>query len=193
MPRLDHAANGATRRAMSDGEAARTHYATMPSPFGPLLLAARGPGLVWIGFARGRGARRPARDWVRSPGRLGAARGQLAAYFAGRRRRFTLPLAPEGTPFQRRVWRALLRVPYGTTITYTDLARRAGRPAAIRAAGAANGQNPLSIVVPCHRVVGRDGALTGYGGGLAVKAALLELERGPRAAPKASKRRSHHA
>ena len=168
--------------------AAPVHYARMSSPFGPLLLAASAKGLVWIGFARGPRARRAAPDWVHAPGRLAGARRQLAAYFAGRRRRFSMPLAPAGTPFQQRVWRALLRVPYGATITYTELARRAGRPGAVRAAGAANGANPLSVVVPCHRVVGRDGALTGYGGGLAVKAGLIALERGKRGPRKAGPR-----
>jgi methylated-DNA-[protein]-cysteine S-methyltransferase len=158
----------------------------LASPLGSVLLAASAQGLVWIGFTGGPGARRPARAWRHAPGRLAAARRQLDAYFAGRRRRFDLPLALAGTPFQLRVWRALLKIPYATTITYTELARRAGRPAAIRAAGAANGRNPLSIVVPCHRVIGRDGALTGYGGGLAVKAALLDLERtGRRRSPRA--------
>lgn len=103
--------------------------------------------------------------------------GQLDAYFAGERTSFDLELAPEGTSFQREVWRALAAIPYGTTTTYSDLARAIGRPKAVRAVGAANGRNPLSIVVPCHRVVGRDGTLTGYAGGVAHKAALLALER----------------
>lgn len=105
---------------------------------------------------------------------------QLDAYFAGKRTSFDLDLAPEGTAFQREVWRALAAIPYGTTTTYSDLARSIGRPNAVRAVGAANGRNPLSIVVPCHRVVGRDGTLTGYAGGLAHKASLLALERRPR-------------
>ncbi len=105
---------------------------------------------------------------------------QLDAYFAGERTSFDLDLAPEGTTFQRDVWRALAAIPYGTTTTYSDIARSIGRPNAVRAVGAANGRNPLSIVVPCHRVVGRDGTLTGYAGGLAHKASLLALERQPR-------------
>lgn len=168
------------RRRARAAAPAPIHYAVMASPLGPLLLAASAQGLVWVGFTGGPGARRPAASWRYAPARLGAARRQLAAYFAGRRRRFALPLALAGTPFQLRVWRALLRIPYAATITYAELARHAGRPAAVRAAGAANARNPLSIVVPCHRVVGRDGALTGYGGGLAVKAALLDLERAGR-------------
>ncbi len=107
---------------------------------------------------------------------LERARGELSEYFAGRRRMFDLPLAPRGTAFQRAVWSALVTIPFGTTISYAELARRAGRPGAARAAGAANGKNPLSIVLPCHRVVGAGGALTGYAGGLANKRLLLEHE-----------------
>lgn len=101
---------------------------------------------------------------------------QLEAYFAGRRTTFDVGIDPVGTPFQRAVWRALGKIPYGTTTTYAAIARAIGRPEAVRAVGAANGKNPISIVVPCHRVVGSDGALTGYAGGLAAKRALLELE-----------------
>ena len=105
-----------------------------------------------------------------------AVRQQLAEYFAGTRREFTLPLNPEGTEFQRRVWDELTRIPYGTTISYSELARRLGDPAAVRAVGRANGANPLWIIIPCHRVIGADGSLTGYAGGLEVKRSLLELE-----------------
>ncbi len=104
---------------------------------------------------------------------------QLDQYFAGSRRAFDLPLDAGGTPFQREVWAALRLIPYGETISYAELARRVGRPEARRAVGAATGRNPLSIVIPCHRVVGSDGALTGYGGGLWRKKLLLELERRP--------------
>jgi methylated-DNA-[protein]-cysteine S-methyltransferase len=108
---------------------------------------------------------------------FGDARTQLAEYFAGRRRRFELPLAMDGTPFQRRVWQALREIPYGRTTTYGELARRIGRsPSASRAVGTANGRNPIAVVVPCHRVVGADGSLTGFGGGLERKRLLLELE-----------------
>jgi len=150
------------------------------SPVGPLLVAADEAGLRMIEFARRPGGLVPPREWRRTRrprGALRAALVQLAEYFAGRRRTFDLPLAPVGTPFQLAVWRAVARIPYGTTITYAELARRAGRPAAPRAAGAANGRNLLSIVVPCHRVVGSDGALRGFSGGLDVKARLLALER----------------
>ena len=108
---------------------------------------------------------------------LDAAKRQLAEYFDGTRRDFDLPLAPHGTAFQRRVWDELRRISYGETISYGELARRIGKPTASRAVGAANGRNPLAIVVPCHRVIGADGTLTGYGGGLSVKQALLALER----------------
>jgi methylated-DNA-[protein]-cysteine S-methyltransferase len=103
---------------------------------------------------------------------------QLAEYFAGERRAFDLPLAPQGSGFQVEVWRALLRIPYGETCSYGDIARVVGRPAASRAVGAANGRNPIPIIVPCHRVIGSNGSLTGYGGGLPVKRWLLDHERG---------------
>ncbi len=111
------------------------------------------------------------------PAALEAAKRQLAEYFEGARRDFDLPLSPNGTAFQRRVWNELRRIPYGETISYGELARRIGKPTASRAVGATNGRNPLAIVVPCHRVIGADGTLTGYGGGLSVKQALLSLER----------------
>ena len=105
---------------------------------------------------------------------------QLTEYFAGTRTRFELPLAPEGTPFQQRVWKALLDIPYGETISYGELAARLGSRSASRAVGLANGSNPLPIVIPCHRVIGANGKLTGYGGGLPIKERLLALERGER-------------
>jgi methylated-DNA-[protein]-cysteine S-methyltransferase len=111
---------------------------------------------------------------------------QLREYFAGTRTRFDIPVAPVGTPFQRDVWAAIGKVPFGETITYAELARRCGRPAAVRAAGAATGRNPITIVIPCHRIVGGDGSLTGYAGGLDRKRALLELEARD-AAPKMRK------
>ena len=114
--------------------------------------------------------------------RCAAVAGQLGEYFAGRRRAFALDLAPAGTPFQLAVWDELRRIPYGTTISYAELAARIGRPKAVRAVGAANGHNPIPIVVPCHRVIGADGSLTGFGGGLACKRALLQLEGVPVAA-----------
>ena len=101
---------------------------------------------------------------------------ELAEYFAGRRRDFTIELAPKGTPFQRDVWNELLRIPYGGTISYAELARRIGRPSAVRAVGAANGANPIPVIIPCHRVIGANGTLTGYGGGIERKQWLLALE-----------------
>jgi methylated-DNA-[protein]-cysteine S-methyltransferase len=107
-----------------------------------------------------------------------AASDELSEYFDGRRQRFTVPVRPEGTPFQRRVWDELCLIPYGTTISYGELARRIGRPRAMRAVGLANGANPIAIIVPCHRVIGSNGRLTGYGGGLPTKERLLALEQG---------------
>jgi methylated-DNA-[protein]-cysteine S-methyltransferase len=118
----------------------------------------------------------PGPDWVPDPGPFAETIRQFGLYFAGSLRAFTLELAPGGTPFQRMVWDALRGIPYGETVTYGELARRIGRPHAVRAVGAANGANPLPIVIPCHRVVGQGGRLVGYGGGLPAKAALLGLE-----------------
>ena len=101
---------------------------------------------------------------------------ELREYFEGRRRDFGVPLAPQGTPFQCSVWDALLDIPYGRTVSYAEIARRIGQPSAVRAVGLANGRNPIPILIPCHRVIGADGSLTGYGGGLAIKQALLALE-----------------
>jgi methylated-DNA-[protein]-cysteine S-methyltransferase len=145
---------------------------TVDSPIGPIELVAEDGALREIRF--GGGVEDDPDDVTR------AAEQQLAEYFAGARRTFELPLAPEGTAFQRRVWDALLEVPYGVTTSYKAIAERIGAPAAVRAVGAANGANPLPIVIPCHRIVGASGALTGYGGGLPIKRALLDLERGQR-------------
>ncbi len=154
-------------------------YRVLASPLGKVVAAGDSEGLRKLEFLIGRyGAISIPRDWEedRTFSLLRRVEEQLTAYFEGRRRSFSLPLAPVGTPFQRRIWAELERIPYGETLSYSELAKRAGRPRAIRAAGAANGQNPISIVIPCHRVVGKDGSLTDYGGGLAKKAALLELE-----------------
>ena len=154
-------------------------YRFVASPLGRVIAAGDREGLRRLDFLIGRhGAISVPPDWEENPAfpLLRRAEEQLTAYFEGKRRSFSLPLAPVGTPFQRRVWSELQRIPYGETLSYSELARRAGRPRAIRAAGAANGKNPISIVIPCHRVVGKDGSLTDYGGGLEKKAALLELE-----------------
>lgn len=151
-------------------------YTLMPSPVGTLLLAGQGDALALIRFGADDDAGGPGPDWVRGDGAFVAAKGQLAEYFAGRRRRFDLPLRPTGTPFQLAVLEALRSIPYGETKSYADIAAQIGRPRAVRAVGAANGRNPLPIVIPCHRVIGSDGSLTGFGGGLAVKRHLLALE-----------------
>ncbi len=150
-------------------------YSTMPSPVGELLLTATGGALtgLWMPVE----VHGPPAGMTRDDDALAGVRRQLAEYFAGERREFNLPIAPRGTPFQQLVWAELQRVRYGETITYAELAARIGRSTAIRAAGAANGRNPISIVIPCHRVIGSNGSLTGYGGGLDAKRALLELER----------------
>jgi methylated-DNA-[protein]-cysteine S-methyltransferase len=149
----------------------------MPSPVGELRLVAAGDALVGVYMEEHARAPRLAADDGRKDPVLSRARDQLAAWFAGERTGFDLPLAPAGTPFQLAVWRLLAEIPYGETRTYGDLARQLGRPSAARAVGAANARNPLSIVVPCHRVVGGGGELTGYAGGLGRKRWLLEHER----------------
>ncbi len=153
------------------------HYQHVDSPVGPLLIAASDAGLHAIEF---HAAQHPVtRDHTWQAGShafIDAARAQLAEYFGGTRQTFDLPLSPAGTAFQQAVWRALVGIPYGHTISYAELARRVGRPAASRAVGAANGRNPLPIVLPCHRVIGANGSLTGFGGGLPTKRFLLELE-----------------
>lgn len=156
-------------------------FTYLDTPIGRLLVARRPAGLYAIRFERDGTPAAPEPGWRYVDALEGEAVAQLAAYFAGALRRFDLPLAPEGTPFQQAVWAALCEIPYGRTITYAELARRIGRPRAVRAVGAANGRNPLPIVVPCHRVIGSDGTLTGYAGGLAVKEALL-LHEGVRLA-----------
>ena len=155
----------------------RVFYTHVLSPLGPLLLAGTGEALTGIWLPSGRDRRDPDPSWVESRAPFREAVRQFDAYFAGTLRQFDLALEPKGTPFQQRVWQALLGIPYGETVSYGELARRIERPSAVRAVGAANGQNPLSIVVPCHRVIGSDGRLVGYGGGLPVKSALLALER----------------
>jgi methylated-DNA-[protein]-cysteine S-methyltransferase len=156
------------------------HHTTMDSPVGPLTLVERDGGLAGIYLPEHRHMPDPAtfgdRDDDAAP--LPAARRQLTEYFDGGRTRFDLPLNTGGTPFQQRVWAALLEIPYGETTSYGELAQRIGAPGAARAVGLANGRNPVSIVVPCHRVVGSTGGLTGYGGGIETKRRLLAAERG---------------
>ena len=152
-------------------------YTYAPSPVGRLLLAGDEGALTHLRFVEGRDRAEPAPGWRPADEPFREAVRQLDAYFAGELTDFSLRLELAGTAFQRSVWAALCDIPYGETISYGDLARRIGKPQAVRAVGAANGQNPLAIVVPCHRVIGRNGKLTGYGGGLDVKERLLALER----------------
>jgi methylated-DNA-[protein]-cysteine S-methyltransferase len=158
------------------------YFDRIPSPLGPIVVAADAAALIGVWFDGQR--HQPAVDgrWQRRHDLpvLRRAAAELAEYFAGARTRFEVPLAPSGTAFQRAVWNAIATVPYGETIAYRALAARAGRPDGARAAGAATGRNPLSIVVPCHRIVGAGGALTGYAGGLERKRALLALEHATR-------------
>lgn len=147
------------------------------SPVGPLFIAASDTGVRVIEFHVPQHPIRRGADW--QEGRhslLDATQRQLDEYFAGQRTSFDLPLDLQGTAFQQLVWRTLATIPYGETISYSDLAARVGRPTAVRAVGAANGRNPLPIVLPCHRVIGADGSLTGFGGGLPTKGFLLDLE-----------------
>lgn len=155
-----------------------TCYTTHRCPLGTLVLEGDGRRLARVRLPGEEmpAAGRDARARIRDAAPFAAVIAQLDEYFAGERRKFDLPLAPQGTPFQLRVWRELRKIPYGRTITYATLAHRAGNDAACRAVGAANGRNPLPIIVPCHRVIGSDGSLTGFGGGIAAKQRLLELE-----------------
>ncbi|HET8551184.1 MAG TPA: methylated-DNA--[protein]-cysteine S-methyltransferase [Gammaproteobacteria bacterium] len=153
------------------------YFCYMNSPVGRLLLATDDDELKLISFETGRHVRRPGADWRKDEAPLRETVRQLDEYFAGERRDFDLPLKPEGTAFQQSVWRALRDIPYGGTESYGALAKRIGKPKAVRAVGASNGLNPLPIVIPCHRVIGANGSLTGYGGGLPVKQQLLALER----------------
>jgi len=154
------------------------HHLMMSSPVGELLLTAEDDALTGLFLAAEQRAPEP--ESVEGGPFLDDVRDQLAGYFDGSRRAFDLALAPPGTDWQRRVWGELERIPFGATLTYAELARRAGNPTAIRAAGAANGRNPISIVIPCHRVVGTDGRLTGYSGGLDAKRWLLDHEEAGR-------------
>lgn len=160
-------------------------YRVIDSPVGGLRLAKDDAGLRAIEFIGPAKAGPDVRNvpivgagFSRPNDALDEVVSQLEEYFEGKRRAFDLPLAPQGTPFQQRVWRALLDIPYGETISYGELASRIGNKAASRAVGLANGRNPLPIVIPCHRVIGSNGKLTGYGGGLPIKQQLLALERG---------------
>ena len=153
-------------------------YDYFASPQGRMLLVADDKALTAVCFVGQKYAPRVEADWKRDGAHalLRQAKRELAEYFAGKRTRFSVKLAPHGTPFQRSVWKAIAGVGFGKTIAYAELARRAGRPGSARAAGAATGRNPIGVIVPCHRIVGSNGSLTGYAGGLAKKRALLALE-----------------
>ncbi|MDT4940564.1 MAG: methylated-DNA-[protein]-cysteine S-methyltransferase [Pseudonocardiales bacterium] len=152
-------------------------YTSIDSPIGPLLVARDGEGITALLLPHGRRPARPAPDWVLDDSAFADVRTQLAEYFAGARTSFELPLHLIGSAFQRRVWTELLRIPCGETTSYGAIAVSIGAPGAARAVGLANGRNPIALIVPCHRVIGANGSLTGYGGGLPTKQWLLQHER----------------
>lgn len=153
-------------------------YDRYQAPIGPLTVGVTGAGLAVLEFEKSyaRPERRAGDVWTRSAARVAPVVAELKDYFAGKRRQFSTPLDLRGTDFQLRCWRALVEISYGTTITYAELARRVGCPRGFRAVGMANHDNAVAIIVPCHRVLASDGTLGGYGGGLEIKRALLELE-----------------
>jgi methylated-DNA-[protein]-cysteine S-methyltransferase len=153
-----------------------TCFATMKSPVGPLLLTSDGVSLTGLFPESHRDVPPRTSAWKRDDAWFSGVRDQLNAYFQGRLTRFEVPVAPEGTAFQQKVWTALKAIPCGATATYGELARKLGSPQSSRAVGLAAGKNPISIIIPCHRLIGADGALTGYAGGLDMKRWLLEHE-----------------
>ncbi len=153
------------------------YYSYLASPIGDLLLAGDGESLHLLGFPEGKMRTRHQDLWRPDDTVFGEVKSQLSAYFAGELQDFDLPLAPQGTAFQMSVWKALTTIPYGGTRSYGEIAAQVGNPKASRAVGAANGQNPIPIIIPCHRVIGSTGKLTGFGGGLPTKVALLNLEQ----------------
>jgi O-6-methylguanine DNA methyltransferase len=161
-------------------EKARMVYRRIDSVIGPLLLGGDARGLSCLAFDGAGEGRHHAEAAPDREGVLARAQDELEAYFSGRLQQFSVPVVLSGTPFQQRVWTALQAIPYGTTTSYGALAATIGSPSAVRAVGLANGANPVAIVVPCHRVIGADGSLTGFGGGLPIKRALLDLEQGHR-------------
>ena len=159
-----------------------TCYSYIDCPLGRMFVRGDGQFVTGLFMPQHKGWRGPEASWQRSDAAFTAVREQLAEYFAGKRQQFDVPLKLAGTPFQQHVWWELVRIPFGTTITYAQLAQRVGKPTASRAVGYANGRNPISIIVPCHRVIGADGKLTGYAGGIDKKQWLLAWERCPTAA-----------
>ena len=193
------AKEGKTGKAGKTGETASASApllaAWLKTPLGRMLAAGRGEFLEWLIFCDSGGGRdrRALKGWLGPGFKLGenqalaSIRGELADYFAGKLKKFSTRLAFSGTPFQTQVWKELIRIPYGKTISYSELARRAGRPTAFRAAAQANACNRLAVIVPCHRVINKDGALGGYASGIERKQWLLDLERG-QAAPATGRR-----
>jgi methylated-DNA-[protein]-cysteine S-methyltransferase len=161
---------------------AATYYSYLDSPLGRLFVQGDGQFVTGLYLPQHKGWPGPDPLWRQLDKPFAAVREQLAEYFAGERQQFDVPLKLAGTPFQQRVWQELARIPFGKTITYAQLAQRVGQPTASRAVGNANGRNPISILVPCHRVIGTSGKLTGYAGGVEKKEWLLEWERGGAAA-----------
>ena len=151
-------------------------YTTLDSPVGALFLTSNGEAITELFMEKHKGGPKPIGDWRRDDGLFRDAADQLRAYFVGELTEFDLPLATGGAPFQQRVWAELRNIPYGSTISYGEFARRIGAPKAPRAVGAANGSNPISIIIPCHRLIGSNGKLTGYGGGIERKKFLIEFE-----------------
>jgi methylated-DNA-[protein]-cysteine S-methyltransferase len=153
------------------------HWGVIDTPVGPLAAAIDGAGrLTHLGFSKAEHKRIAAEGGERDDEAIAPVARQIAEYFSGKRRSFEFPLAAKGTDFQKQVWAALLKIPFGTTTTYAALAAKLGRPGAFRAVGRANATNPIALIVPCHRVIGTDGTLTGYAGGIPIKQKLLELE-----------------
>ena len=152
------------------------YYTYCDSPIGPLLLTGDKTRLTGLYFSTGSKARGAEAGWERLDEPFRAVCRQLQQYFAGTRKTFDVAIEPSGTPFQLDVFNALLEIPYGERRSYADIAAEVGRPAAVRAVGAANGRNPIALIIPCHRVIGKDGSLTGFGGGMAAKRYLLEHE-----------------
>ncbi len=159
------------------------YYTTMASPLGDLLLTGDGAHLTGLFMTPHRHGPDRSEEWVRDDAPFVDSVRQLREYFSGSRHEFEIPLAPHGTEFQRRVWAALRDIPYARTVSYGDIAREIGNPKGVRAVGMANGRNPISIIVPCHRVIGADGSLTGYGGGMDRKKWLLAHESKHHAEP----------
>lgn len=172
-PTTDRHSDTAGRRYPTSGD----RFAVTPSPIGDLLLLSRGHGLSGLYILGHRNSPAIEPDWIEDDAGLAEVRRQLDEYFAGKRSEFDVPLDLAGTVFQRTVWDGLLTIPFGETLSYGELAERIGRPTASRAVGMANGRNPVSIIVPCHRVIGANGSLTGFGWGTERKRTLLDLER----------------